>query len=291
MNPVCTQALNRLDAVVAFSDFVGEVLANSVQLKPVVRGSHPLELPAGVKGSRAEFGLRQDAVVFFGSLDPSSDAERKNPLATIQAFRAAFPSEDTGVRLLVRLNNAHAPPMAPLAFKSLFAASGGDGRIGFFLEPMNYQRVRNLYASADVFMSLHRSERLGLGMLQSMRLGVPVIATGWSGNMNFMDHRCVMLVHYRLVQVCAEQALNQPQMAGADAQSAEPVLEDAIAAMRLLRDAPARRTYLGALGRERAEQYQRRASVMSWVDDLRVLWENAAQFAGVWGKLSAEQNG
>jgi hypothetical protein len=128
-------------------------------------------------------------------------------------------------------------------------------------------------------------------MLQSMRLGVPVIATGWSGNMNFMDHRCAMLVHYRLVQVCAEQALNQPQMAGADAQSAEPVLEDAIAAMRLLRDAPARRTYLGALGRERAEQYQRRASVMSWVDDLRVVWENAAQFAGVWGKLSAEQNG
>ncbi len=289
MNPAWTQALNRLDAVVSFSDFLGEVLANSVQLTPVVRGCHPLELPAGVRASRAEFGLPQDAVVFLGSLDPSSDPERKNPLAMIRAFRAAFPAGDTRVRLLMRLNNANATPMTRQAVQTLFEAAGGDGRIGFLLEPMNYQQVLNLYASADVYVSLHRSEGLGLGMLESMRLGVPVIATGWSGNMSFMDHRCAMLVRYRLVQVCGQYVFNQPPMAGADAQWAEPVLEDAVAAMQLLRNAPEARERLGALGRARAEQYQEKAATMGWIDELRSLWENAAQFAGVRGKLSAEQ--
>ena len=46
--------------------------------------------------------------------------------------------------------------------------------------------VISLYASADCFISLHRSEGLGLGMMEAMLLGKPVIATGWSGNLDFM---------------------------------------------------------------------------------------------------------
>ena len=44
----------------------------------------------------------------------------------------------------------------------------------------------SLMASVDCFVSLHRSEGFGLGMAQSMYLGKPVIATGYSGNMDFM---------------------------------------------------------------------------------------------------------
>jgi glycosyltransferase involved in cell wall biosynthesis len=289
MNPAWTQALSRLDAVVTFSDFLGEVLANSVQLTPVVRGNHPLEIPTGVCASRADFGLPQDAVVFLGSLDPSSDPDRKNPLATIKAFRAAFPREDTGVRLLLRVNNADATPMAQQAVQSMFGAADGDSRIGFLLEPMNYAQVLSLFASADVYVSLHRSEGLGLSMLESMRLGIPVIATGWSGNMSFMDHRCAMLLRYRLVDVRGQHPFNKPEMAGKDAQWAEPVIEDAIVAMQLLRNAPEVRARLGALGRGRAEQYQEKAATMGWVDELRSLWDNAALFPGVRGKLGAEQ--
>ena len=56
----------------------------------------------------------------------------------------------------------------------------------------------NLLASADVFVSLHRSEGFGLSIAQSMVLGRAVIATGWSGNADFQKDG-VVEVPYDLV--------------------------------------------------------------------------------------------
>jgi glycosyltransferase involved in cell wall biosynthesis len=291
MNPAWVEELNRLDAVIAFSDFVSEVLANAVQLTPVIRGSHPLTLPADLQVCRADFGVPQDAVVFLSSFDPSGDPTRKNPLATIQAFREAFPRDDAQVRLLFRLNNATATPLAQQTVQDLFEAANGDSRIGFLLNPMTYRQVLSLHGAADVFVSLHRSEGLGLGMLESMRLGVPVIATAWSGNMSFMDQCCAQLVRYRLVEVRGKLGFFQPQATGADARWAEPVMEDAVAGMRLLRASPEHRALLGERGRQRASQYQEQASTMGWVNELRTLWENSAQLPGVRGKFSALHSG
>jgi glycosyltransferase involved in cell wall biosynthesis len=58
-----------------------------------------------------------------------------------------------------------------------------------------------LTASFDSFVSLHRSEGFGIGMAQAMYLGKPVIATGYSGNMDFMNHNNSYLVRYRLVEL------------------------------------------------------------------------------------------
>ena len=44
-----------------------------------------------------------------------------------------------------------------------------------------------LTACADIVLSLHRSEGFGLVLAEAMLLGKPVVATGWSGNMEFMD--------------------------------------------------------------------------------------------------------
>ena len=42
-------------------------------------------------------------------------------------------------------------------------------------------------AACDAYVSLHRSEGTGLTITDAMALGKPVIATGWSGNMDFMN--------------------------------------------------------------------------------------------------------
>ena len=39
---------------------------------------------------------------------------------------------------------------------------------------------------ADVYLSLHRAEGYGLNIHEMLEIGTPVIATGWSGNMEFM---------------------------------------------------------------------------------------------------------
>jgi hypothetical protein len=58
--------------------------------------------------------------------------------------------------------------------------------------------VRDLMAACDAYVSLHRSEGTGLTISEAMALGKPVIATGWSGNMDFMTVANSFPVRYQL---------------------------------------------------------------------------------------------
>jgi glycosyltransferase involved in cell wall biosynthesis len=61
--------------------------------------------------------------------------------------------------------------------------------------------IKNLVRCCDSFVSLHRSEGFGRGMAEAMLLGKPVVATGYSGNLDFMNERNSCLVRYHLVDV------------------------------------------------------------------------------------------
>ncbi len=47
--------------------------------------------------------------------------------------------------------------------------------------------VLSLMNACDAYVSLHRSEGLGLTMAEAMLMGKPVIATSFSGNIDFMN--------------------------------------------------------------------------------------------------------
>ncbi|MDP2132671.1 MAG: glycosyltransferase [Sulfuritalea sp.] len=287
LHPGWLQALMRLDAVIAYSEFLAEVLSNSLALTPVLTGRQALFLPPGIEAGRAAFGVPADTTVFISSFDPSSDPARKNPAAVINAFRHAFADSQSDVRLIFRLNNARATQMGRDTLRLLAEAASGDSRISFALEPMSYREVLSLYASADVHVSLHRAEGLGLGMLESMRLGIPVIATGWSGNMTFMDHRSACLVRYRLIQAKGNHPFYQPEIVGPDARWAEPVLEDAISWMRHLYHRPDERRRIGLAGRRRTEHYQHQAMELSWLQQLEQIEQTAGLLQAVEGKFSS----
>jgi glycosyltransferase involved in cell wall biosynthesis len=57
------------------------------------------------------------------------------------------------------------------------------------------------WQGADAFALLRRSEGFGLPLAEAMCAGYPVIATGWSGNMNYMTEENSFPVRYRLVEV------------------------------------------------------------------------------------------
>ena len=61
--------------------------------------------------------------------------------------------------------------------------------------------MSGLMAEVDIVLSLHRSEGFGLVPAEAMQLGKPVVATGWSGNMDFMNERNSVPVSFRLVPV------------------------------------------------------------------------------------------
>lgn len=277
--------LSRFDAVLAMSDFIADTCRNQLPMTPTICGEAPLELPGKVRGSRADFGLPADAVVFVASLDPNSDPTRKNPEGLVSAFRAAFPDSDDKVRLVIRLNNADTD-VGRFIRDRLLQLAGGDGRIGLLLAPMSYETVLSLYASADVFVSLHRGEGLGLGMLEAMALGKPVIATGWSGNLGFMNHGNSALLRYRLVPVFGIYDFFRPEALGSEARWADPVPEDAVAWMQRLRANPELRREFGLRGRRSAAEYRAKAATAHWLGELDALWRTSAFLPSVVEKLS-----
>jgi len=62
-------------------------------------------------------------------------------------------------------------------------------------------RLAALHRGALAYVAPHRGEAWGLGLSEAMSHGVPVLATGWSGNMEFMDATNSIPLRYDLEPV------------------------------------------------------------------------------------------
>ena len=155
------------------------------------------------------------------------------------------------------------PPPYPL-----IARLEGDPRVTLLTETLAYRDVLSLYKSADAFVSLHRAEGLGLGLLESMAMGKPVVATGWSGNKAFMTPSCSCLVGHRLVAVEALLPAYTSLMRGLSPVWAEPDLNDAAAWLQQLAADEALRLSIGSKAQDAYRSYQKTASRLAFVDDI-----------------------
>jgi glycosyltransferase involved in cell wall biosynthesis len=89
----------------------------------------------------------------------------------------------------------------PKKYAELLDLLENDERIHVINKVLSRDEMYGLIKVCDCYVSLHRSEGFGLGIAEAMLLGKPVIATGYSGNMDFMrpDNSC--LIDYSLVDV------------------------------------------------------------------------------------------
>lgn len=202
---------------------------------------HPVAAVSPVPSAldRAAFGLPADAVVVLVAFNLASSFERKNPLAAIAAFRAAFGDRPDRILLLKIGNPAH----FPADFARIGAAAAGAGNIRLETRLFPAADMHALTAAADIVLSLHRSEGFGLGLAEAMLLGKPVIATGWSGNTSFMDTTSAALIDYRLV------AAHDPRGIYVGAAWAEPDAAASVAELRRLAEDPAARQAMGRRAR------------------------------------------
>ena len=216
------KTLEVFDVVVAPSPFIRSTLESHLSNVLTIPAIHPLGIPDGIKASRTRFGLPEGVILFVTSFEPASDPQRKNPFAAIDAFQRAFAS-DLRVNLVIKLNNAKGDDHLLLAMLAkLRDRCARDSRIRIIDEPFSYSDALAVYSSCDVFVSLHRSEGLGFGLMEAMTLGKPVIATAWSGNMAFMDHLNSCLVRYRLIPVDSTLPFYDKQHLGAERDLGRP---------------------------------------------------------------------
>ena len=108
----------------------------------------------------------------------SARRDAKNAAGLIEAFARAFaPGE--GPRLLLKTINGRLRPRPRPSSGAKIAERPDIELIDTYLDPAQNAA---LLARADCYVSLHRSEGFGLTLAESMALGTPVIATGYSGN-------------------------------------------------------------------------------------------------------------
>lgn len=191
---------------------------------------------------RGIVGVSMESFVALTSFSTTSSIERKNPLAAIRAFDAAF-AGDSNAHLIVRCINAERYPAAAKRLKR--AVSTARSNVHLIGEGGGVEDLFDLYAACDVYISLHRSEGFGLNLAEAMLCGRPVIATGWSGNMDFMNEDCAALAPpLRLTSVRDPQQIYRQS----DLVWAEPDEAAAAAHLRRLAAEPDARSQLGAAG-------------------------------------------
>jgi glycosyltransferase involved in cell wall biosynthesis len=168
--------------------------------------------------------------------------ERKNPFGVIEAFTRAF-ADGEGPLLWIKTLNGD---KGWQQHERLLLAASGRSDIIIRDEHLSRPDQMAVLQAADCLVSLHRSEGLGLHCAEAMWLSKPVLATRYSGNVDFMDDSCAAMVDYTLVPVRHGQGIYPPE-----AMWAEPDVEQAAAHMRTLASDPALCAQLGARARAR----------------------------------------
>lgn len=287
-NPHWIRALKRFDWIVSPSDFIGDTLeAAGAACLPQKMGSsmrrakHPHYGAAGVRADRAAFGLPEDRVVFTFSFDPSSDSQRKNPQAVFEAFERA--NVENGL-LCLQINRCKERSVLLENWLRRLPA----GHVTVIDRYLSHEDTLRLLASSDVYISLHRAEGLGLGMLEAMQLGKPVIATKWSGNLSFMDDASAELIGGRLARINGSIPFYDERIIGGRAYWFEPNVEQAARAIRdLAGDADLRRD-LGRRAQISAEMHQAEARRLDWLEVVEPQPGRAA--LGHYERMEFEQN-
>jgi glycosyltransferase involved in cell wall biosynthesis len=172
--------------------FVGSGVAQRCRVVPPLFGE-----PPPISSDRKRFGIRQNVFAVLVAFSLRSGVVRKNPLASVRAFLNAFPS-DSDVQLVFKISDVDIESSAWTAFRQ---AVGDDPRFVFITRLLPDLEVWSLLASVDVVLSTHRAEGYGMVSAQAMLSGRVVVATGWSGNLDFMPSDGAMLMPYTLVPV------------------------------------------------------------------------------------------
>jgi glycosyltransferase involved in cell wall biosynthesis len=236
------QQLDRFDEIWAPSRFIADCLRAACS-KPVLHMPIATEVSVQRFLSRRSFGLADQDCVFLFFFDLKSYIQRKNPQAVLRAFRRVLDLRPFArARLVIKVNGFDAAEPTHAAFRDEVMAL--EGRARLLTDTLTDDETKNLVRLADCFVSLHRSEGFGRGIAEAMVLGRPVIATAYSGNLDFMAPEASLPVPCTLVPVApGEYPHHEGQV------WAEPDTEAAAAHMVWLLDNPQAGRELGARAR------------------------------------------
>ena len=187
-------AFDLFDEIWTTSNFCAEAFS-AVSKVPVLKIPVSLAFPQLLL-TRENLNLPKDKFIFLFMFDFGSSFERKNPFATVEAFKRAFGKSNPDVLLVLKFANAH---LFPQRRQELMDLAEGWSSLQFIDGHLQKEEIHALVNSCDCYVSLHRAEGFGLTMSEAMYYGKPVIATAYSSNMEFMNVGNSFPVKYELL--------------------------------------------------------------------------------------------
>jgi glycosyltransferase involved in cell wall biosynthesis len=215
------RAFDAYDEIWVPSSFCQAAIAAHAPI-PVIRIPYCLISHVASRKQRQDFDIDSRHFVFLTVFDMRSSFDRKNPLGVLRAFKAAFPTKGH-CELVVKVNHADS---APEKLACLRAEASGHS-IRLIEETLRHEDVVDLIGASDCVVSLHRSEGFGLVLGEAMLLEKPVIATAYSGNLDFTTPSNSFLVSYTLKEVGPGNSPYPPHCLWAN-----PCLKDACEQMK-----------------------------------------------------------
>jgi len=177
------------------SDFVTNSIVAAIKRHSGEISTPVVTMPFGLRvlseryvADRQHFNLPEDAFIFLIVFDYFSCIERKNPVGAVKAFMRAFAGDENNAFLIVKSMNSQFSSTFVQAHAELLDMTRGNRNIRHIDHHLSGHEMRTMKASVDCLLSLHRSEGYGLNLLEFLMLGKPVIATAYSGNMEFMKY-------------------------------------------------------------------------------------------------------
>ncbi|MCU1490058.1 MAG: glycosyltransferase [Acidimicrobiaceae bacterium] len=238
--------ISRVDEIWAPSAFTANAF-RGVTSAPIVVMPCVVEPVPDRSVARKDFGLPDDRFLILFGFDARSTFARKNPFAVIEAYRRAFSPRERrdDVALMLKTSGLRDFPEGEYEIRQRLATVGGL----VIDRELTGGQMASLTAHCDAYISLHRTEGFGLGMAEAMSLGRPVVATAYSGNLDFMTSSNSCLVDCTMTTVREADLRFNPAARSVYAPGAcwaEPDVDQAAHYLRMLYDDARLRGRLGA---------------------------------------------
>lgn len=187
-------AFDHVDEIWAVSSFVKNAIKQKTN-KPIFVFPTPIIPPNNIEAlDKDSINLPKNHPYNLFIFDYLSVFNRKNPIGLIEAHKLAFPEGD-GPNLVIKSINSDKDCANRERLRYLI-----DDRKDIYLieDYMSRAQLTALINECQAYISLHSSEGYGLTLAEAMSLGKPVIATGYSGNLDFMNSNNSILIDYSL---------------------------------------------------------------------------------------------
>ena len=219
-NPSWIDNVNRMSHVVVPSTFTKNVFLNTSERFnkkltteiDVIHESYNEYI--GKTNGKLEFKIDTDFnFLVFGQITARSVAgDRKNTFNTIKWLCDEF-KDDKDVGIIIKTNSGRQSLIDKLVTSNLIdkllkeIRPSGFPKVHLLHGPMSDEHVAMLYKEKSIkaLVSATRGEGYGLPILEAATSGLPVIATDWSGHLDFMRLGKYIKLDYQLKDVTQEK--------------------------------------------------------------------------------------